>query len=938
MEEHRHWSSFARTDENPISEEKTSTSHPHHFLKVSTIQEPDVVTSSSTKSTSFHPFIQSNTNAVPPSLHFSDFPSAGVGFPDLLSTSHLKNTSSSLYCLNTEELAASSTTSSSTASSSYSASISPGSNIFSLGSSNNAVLSETTPPTTKMENFDENAIAMIKRSASAPPIAEHLAHLAPPVYATMNEEAMMNTSSSDANSYHHYYMRHAPGSVNPRLPMSYNSWETMFRARNNNHTGANVHQHPEPHRHQQSPTSTSASSSLGSKDDGSKDTRGDERSQINTIAAPNPYHQTKTADTSHILDNHPPASANTGTLPADAASQAAFEAAVAAAGGHAALASSSATSSLPSLGEQARYSSIDSSDSTASIKTLMDRIQEDFPRTPSPVYGAENLFPGISPKTAQQYQQSDFPPELLSQMRQLQVDEDCRRPIPAHYPHGGHALGQDHEQYFVDSQTGQVYEHTNNVNTTRPGSKSHPYREGPHEGEDTHHHHHHHSTYSSHASSNSQYHDQGRKMDGGAKARFVRMSDYNAIQHQHQHPSVADAASSALRQHPSYHPQYSSRGRGEYMYGGESNHHYSHPHSQHDYYSSGYSSPSTHLDPSSFRSSYDHPQHHPYESSQHHHSHHGRGNGHRNTNSVYNGGHYRNSKDRGYHHQNEHHCSQQHSMHPHHHHQSDHHRASHHHHHHPPPPSSNHPLPVSSANQPPRSSLLEEFRCTLKTKQWELHDLVGHVVEFSQDQHGSRFIQQKIEIAMSQEKQLIFDEILPAAYSLMTDVFGNYVIQKFFDHGTSGQQQALGSQLVDRVLELALQMYGCRVIQKALEAVTLELKMTLINELTGQVMKCVKDQNGNHVIQKCIEIAHWPSSLTEEDELLRLSGQQLNSKNVLFIVESFIGHVYELATHPYGCRVIQRVLENCHDYTVRGFVTISPLDRETHLCSRLIRF
>ena len=73
----------------------------------------------------------------------------------------------------------------------------------------------------------------------------------------------------------------------------------------------------------------------------------------------------------------------------------------------------------------------------------------------------------------------------------------------------------------------------------------------------------------------------------------------------------------------------------------------------------------------------------------------------------------------------------------------------------------------------------------------QLSDLSNHVVEFSQDQHGSRFIQQKLERATSAEKELIFNEILTQAHSLMTDVFGNYVIQKFFEHGSPEQKTAL---------------------------------------------------------------------------------------------------------------------------------------------------
>ena len=70
-----------------------------------------------------------------------------------------------------------------------------------------------------------------------------------------------------------------------------------------------------------------------------------------------------------------------------------------------------------------------------------------------------------------------------------------------------------------------------------------------------------------------------------------------------------------------------------------------------------------------------------------------------------------------------------------------------------------------------------------------------------------------------QEKELVFGEILPDAYSLMTDVFGNYVIQKFFEFGTPDQKQTLATNVQGRVLPLSLQMYGCRVIQKALECI-----------------------------------------------------------------------------------------------------------------------
>lgn len=136
-----------------------------------------------------------------------------------------------------------------------------------------------------------------------------------------------------------------------------------------------------------------------------------------------------------------------------------------------------------------------------------------------------------------------------------------------------------------------------------------------------------------------------------------------------------------------------------------------------------------------------------------------------------------------------------------------------------------------------RSRLLEEFR-NQRYPNLQLRDLSNHIVEFSQDQHGSRFIQQKLERATAAEKQMVFNEIINSAYGLMTDVFGNYVIQKFFEYGTQEQRSSLASQVKGNVLNLALQMYGCRVIQKALESIPNEQQQEIVKELEGHVLKC----------------------------------------------------------------------------------------------------
>jgi hypothetical protein len=215
---------------------------------------------------------------------------------------------------------------------------------------------------------------------------------------------------------------------------------------------------------------------------------------------------------------------------------------------------------------------------------------------------------------------------------------------------------------------------------------------------------------------------------------------------------------------------------------------------------------------------------------------------------------------------------------------------------------------ASDKGTPVRSQQLDDFRNS-RLPHLQLSDLGKNVMEFAKDQHGSRFIQQKLERTNNKEKQMIFEEVIKHAEILMTDVFGNYVIQKFFEFGTPEQKNELVDAIRGNVMKLALQMYGCRVIQKALESIDPDQQMELLSEMNGQVLQCVKDQNGNHVVQKVIE--------------------KVEPARLQFIIDSFISgngdSVCTLAKHPYGCRVIQRVLEHCSEEQKR------PVLEQLHL-------
>ncbi|KAJ8105436.1 hypothetical protein OPT61_g10178 [Boeremia exigua] len=222
-------------------------------------------------------------------------------------------------------------------------------------------------------------------------------------------------------------------------------------------------------------------------------------------------------------------------------------------------------------------------------------------------------------------------------------------------------------------------------------------------------------------------------------------------------------------------------------------------------------------------------------------------------------------------------------------------------------------MPVLEAPRGPRmqqaadnigamSLVLDSFKKESKqNKRWELTDIYENVVEFAGDQHGSRFIQQKLETANSEVKDRIFRELEKNALQLMQDVFGNYVIQKFFEHGDQVQKRVLAAKMKGHVFALSNQMYACRVVQKALEHVLVDQQAEMVKELEKDVLKTVKDQNGNHVIQRVIE--------------------RVPIEYIQPIVDSFRGQIDNLSTNSYGCRVIQRLVEKIPEPQRRFILT-----------------
>lgn len=169
-------------------------------------------------------------------------------------------------------------------------------------------------------------------------------------------------------------------------------------------------------------------------------------------------------------------------------------------------------------------------------------------------------------------------------------------------------------------------------------------------------------------------------------------------------------------------------------------------------------------------------------------------------------------------------------------------------------------------------------------------EVLPRLLEAAQEQDGSRFLQMRLDSGDVGDRDLIFVAALPGVVKLASDAFGNFVVQKLFEKGSEEQQRQLVEKFKGEVLELAMHRFGCRVIQKTLELLSNDLRKSFIEELADKVVECVENMHGNHVIQKSVEFL---------------------APDVDFIINALAGKAAHMASHQYGCRAIQRLLENC---------------------------
>ncbi|KAG2221320.1 hypothetical protein INT45_014004 [Circinella minor] len=192
---------------------------------------------------------------------------------------------------------------------------------------------------------------------------------------------------------------------------------------------------------------------------------------------------------------------------------------------------------------------------------------------------------------------------------------------------------------------------------------------------------------------------------------------------------------------------------------------------------------------------------------------------------------------------------------------------------------------------------------------WEV--MIDKIIQRG-DQQASLFLQQKLKAAHTEEqKQIIFESILPQAYPLMTSRFGNFLVQRLFEVGSHQQISALIAKMQGRIVSLTCQPFGCHVLQKAFDCCPDETtRSSMVQELFENIGETITHKHACHIWQKVFEM-QWTS---EAPPVMNRVNQALQGKWTQVALDEtgslVIQHIFENVCEQEKRPVLDEVLEN----------------------------
>jgi len=91
-----------------------------------------------------------------------------------------------------------------------------------------------------------------------------------------------------------------------------------------------------------------------------------------------------------------------------------------------------------------------------------------------------------------------------------------------------------------------------------------------------------------------------------------------------------------------------------------------------------------------------------------------------------------------------------------------------------------------------------------------LYQMKGRIIEIAKDRDGSKFIQRRLQVADTDEMQIVYNEALVGIEKLWDDVYGNYILQGLMELGSPTMRDGIGHRLIDggNVVKLSMKVYG----------------------------------------------------------------------------------------------------------------------------------
>ncbi|EXB76652.1 Pumilio-12-like protein [Morus notabilis] len=233
----------------------------------------------------------------------------------------------------------------------------------------------------------------------------------------------------------------------------------------------------------------------------------------------------------------------------------------------------------------------------------------------------------------------------------------------------------------------------------------------------------------------------------------------------------------------------------------------------------------------------------------------------------------------------------------------------------------------------------------------------GKVVMAAQNQHGSRFLQDKLRHGNPQNIDVIFSETKWSLWFLMEHQFGNHVVQKLIDvvddnkldeilhiilteddtrlsqlcthdHGTKVVQKLVGrlstpddqylfASVVSRIaLSLTRSTNGNAVIYQCLRNFFRPYKKLLLQAIAQNSHDIAQDKSGCCILQKCFVEADGEifdmlaAPIIEKaytlSHVISMKKQEVNRK----IAAKFTGKFFSISMNKYGSNVVENLMKN----------------------------